>query len=243
MSQDELIYDLRASVDIESQPGYSWVRVVTEAQPAVLQREFHKLRVGDTAVPALLVKSCGNSADPGLIPSGIATYAGDPTKTVQIPVAAAKPSLATLHYGEPPDVAVVVPLAPARISLADSNVLKVRMCRQDLNQLKREDYCINGFTASILGTDAQGSCIRVPIDHSQVVALNDNALHAWQTFLTMFIVPGFVVTFNVAPPDYIVVDNRRVLSSITASADLAKEALCARVHFLPAAMTPVFEAA
>ena len=243
MIRNGQIYDLRAAVDIESQPGYSWVRVVPDTQPDILLREFGKLRNLDASVPALLVPSSRHSGDLSAMPAWIAGCAGAPIKTVQIPAAAAKPYLGTLLYDEPPDLAVVVPKSPVHISLADSSVLNVRMCREDLHQLKREDYYVNGFGASILSADEKGPRIRVPIDHSSVVALNDSAAHAWQTFLTMFIVPGFVVNFNVEPPDFVIVNNRRVLLSIMPGTDLAQGVPCARVHFLPCAIPAAYEAA
>lgn len=226
------VYDLRAGIDIENWPGYSWIRVISDGRRDTFELEFEKLCKGAISVPALLVRSA-ETANPGGRPTLLDYGAAD--QVVQMTAMTGNAGPGTIQSDNPPHIAVIRPLVPIRISMADSYVLHTRLCRQDIRQLEAEEFSIDGFAASILTPGNGQPRIRIPMDHSRVVPRSEESLQAWSTFQTMFMVPGFVLTFEVAPPDYLVLDNHRCLVSVTPVADSEMMTPCAQAHLFSAA--------
>lgn len=226
----QYLYDMRSGIDIELWPSYSWVRVVSNRQKDDVQRELAKLRKRSASVPALLIRSSpeGTVNTYSDIPDAIPDT---PNPGIEVAANGFARTLGTFHYSNPPGLVIIRPLAPIQVSLADSFVLWTRMCSQDIYQLHQPEFYANGCITSILASCRGIPQIRVPMDHSHIVPLCKGARQAWEAFKTMFAVPGFVLTFELKPPDYLSLDNRRCLCCMIPSQEMNAAEPIAKVYF------------
>lgn len=224
-------YDIRAPIDIETSPQYSWLRVLPDPDPSVIRREVHKLCGPDQRIPALLIRRTSHDLE-GPIQDVLGAI-NKPARSVEMFGDTQGRPLSSFHYDDPPDLLAIQPHSWLHVRIADSYVLANRMLSQDLEALHKREYVVDGVLKSILERHMYkpGSTVCLPADHAAITTLNDSARNALNTLESVFAFPGCVLEISLSPRDVLILNNRRCLQSCSGSCGLNNQGTIATIHY------------